>query len=196
MTAGILYAMMMTIDRVIISSLLSFQQLGYYSLSILIMGMLSLVPTVVGQQIYPRMAEAWGKKSKYTELRPWIRQQIFMSITLTLPLVIATFFIMPFIVKGFLNEYSSGITAMKISLIAPLFLVFSSTFANFLNTIDKQVTLLLFQFIAVCLNIMFNLIFIKLGFGISGVAAGTTMSFILHSFFLYCYTKHILRVSH
>ncbi len=184
MTAGILYALMMTVDRVIISTLLTMQHLGYYSLSILVMGSLSLIPLVVGQQIYPRMAEAWGYTSECKELVPWIRRQVFMSISLTAPMILAAYIILPPIVNHFLVEYSSGITAMKITLIAPLFLGMTSAFGNFLNTVDKQSYLLLSQILAVCLNIVLNIVFIQVGLGITGVAIGTTIAFIIHSLLL------------
>ena len=184
MTAGILYTLMMTVDRVIISTLLTMQQLGYYSLSILVMASLSLIPLVVGQQIFPRMAEAWGRTSKSKELIPWIRRQVFMSISLTAPMVLAAYIILPPIVKHFLVEYTSGITAMKITLVTPLFLGMTSAFGNFLNTVDKQSYLLLFQILAVCLNIVLNIVFIQVGLGITGVAIGTTIAFIIHSLLL------------
>jgi len=184
MTTGLLYALMMTVDRVIISAFLTMQQLGYYSLSILVMGSLTLIPMVVSQQIYPRMAETWGRTSKYKELTPWIRRQLLMSIGLSVPMIIAAYIILPPLVKHFLVEYTPGITAMKISFAAPLFLGLSSAFANFLKTIDKQVYLLLFQVLAVCFNIILNIMFIRVGFGINGVAIGTTIAFILHSLLL------------
>ena len=184
MTAGILYALMMTVDRVVISTFLTIQQLGYYSLSILVMGSLTLIPMVVGQQIYPRMAEAWGRASKCKELTPWIRRQVIMSISLTAPMILVAYIILPPTVKHFLVEYTSGISAMKITLVAPLFWGLTSAFGNFLNTVDKQSYLLLFQILAVCFNIVLNIVFIRVGLGITGVAIGTTLAFIIHSLLL------------
>ena len=184
MTAGILYALMMTVDRVVISTLLTMQQLGHYSLSILAVGSLALIPMVVGQQIYPRMAEAWGRTAKCKDLMPWIRRQVFMSISLTAPMILAAYIFLPPIVKHFLVEYTSGITAMKITLVAPLFLGLTSAFGNFLNTVDKQSYLLLFQVLAICFNIVLNIVFIRVGLGITGVAIGTTIAFIIHSLLL------------
>jgi O-antigen/teichoic acid export membrane protein len=191
MTAGILYALMMTVDRVIISTLLTMQQLGYYSLSILVMGSLTLIPMVVGQQIYPRMAEAWGRTSTCKELAPWIRRQIIMSIGLTAPMIVAAYIILPPIVQQFLVDYVPGITAMKITLVAPLFWGLTSAFGNFLNTVNKQTYLLLFQALAVCLNIILNVILIQLGLGITGVAIGTTTAFVMHSLLLTIFGKFV-----
>jgi O-antigen/teichoic acid export membrane protein len=191
MTAGILYALMMTVDRVIISTLLTMQQLGYYSLSILVMGSLTLIPMVVGQQIYPRMAEAWGRTSTCKELAPWIRRQIIMSIGLTAPMIVAAYIILPLIVEQFLVDYIPGITAMKITLVAPLFWGLTSAFGNFLNTVNKQTYLLLFQALAVCLNIILNAMLIQLGLGITGVAIGTTTAFVMHSLLLTVFGKFV-----
>ena len=183
---------MMTVDRVIISSFLTMQQLGYYSLSILAMGSLALIPMVVGQQIYPRMAEAWGRASTSKEVTPWIRRQVLMSISLTAPMIVGAYIVLPPVVKHFLVEYTSGITAMKITLIAPFFLGLTSAFGNFLNTVDKQAYLLLFQVLAVCMNIILNIVFIRIGLGITGVAIGTTIAFIMHSLLLVTFGKFVL----
>ena len=191
MTAGILYALMMTVDRVIISTLLTMQQLGYYSLSVLVLGSLTLIPMVVGQQIYPRMAEAWGRTSKCKELTPWIRRQVIMSIGLTTPMIVAAYIILPLIVKKYLVDYVPGIIAMKITLVAPLFWGLTSAFGNFLNTVNKQTYLLLFQALAICLNIILNIMLIRVGLGITGVAIGTTAVFIMHSLLLTVFGKFV-----
>lgn len=179
MIAGILYMLMMTVDRIIISFYLNMEQLGYYSLFIMVIGSLTLIPMVVAQQIYPRMAEVWGRTSNCGELVKWIRIQLIMCFCMTTPIMIIAYFLFPPFVDHFMNAYSPGITAMKIGIIGPLFLGFSIAFGNFFNTINKQIYSMLIQAFAILLNIGLNILFIRLGLGIKGVAMGTTITFII-----------------
>lgn len=181
MIAGILYALMMTIDRLVISTFLTIPQLGYYSLSIMVIGFLVMITTVVGQQIYPRMAESWGRTSNHFELIKWMRIQLIMSVSFTLPLILATYFLCPIFVKAHMSAYVPGITAMKISLISPVFLAIANSYTNFLNTINKQFYVLLIQGAAIIINILLNIILIKMGLGIKGVAVATAFTY-----FFYC----------
>ena len=176
MTAGILYALMMTVDRLVISTWLTIQHLGYYSLSIMVIGSLALITTVVGQQIYPRMAESWGRTSNSIELKKWIRIQLLMGVGLTIPFIVAAYFLFPMFVKYYMNAYAPGITAMKISLVSPIFIAIASCYANCLNTIDKQFYVLVILGVAIIINIVLNIILIKLGMGINGVAVATAFT--------------------
>jgi Na+-driven multidrug efflux pump len=80
-----------------------------------------------------------------------------------------------------MSAYVPGITAMKISLISPVFLAIANSYTNFLNTINKQFYVLLIQGAAIIINILLNIILIKMGLGIKGVAVATAFTY-----FFYC----------
>ena len=181
MAVGLLYSLLTTADRWVIASFLGVEQLGYYSLAIMVMGFLSLVPMVIAQQIYPRMAETYGRTSSYTDLKKWIIRQIVMALGVTAPLLVGVYFIFPLIVERFLPAYMPGITAMKIILIGLPFLSLTGGFGNFLNTVDKQVHYMAVQGFAVLINLGLNISFVKMGLGINGVAMGTALTYVIYS---------------
>jgi len=193
MAVVLLYSLLTTADRWVIVSFLGVEQLGYYSLAIIVMGFLSLVPMVLAQQIYPRMAETYGQTSSYTDLKKWIISQTIMALGVTVPLLVGVYFIFPLIVERFLPAYMPGITAMKIILIGLLFLPIAGGFGNFLKTVDKQLYYMAVQGTAIAMNIGFNMVFVKMGWGINGVALGTALTYILYSSILALVSKRIIR---
>jgi len=195
MAVGLLYSLLTTVDRWVIISFLGVEELGYYSLAIMVIGFLSLVPMVIAQQIYPRMAETYGWTSSYTDLKKWIIRQFIMALGVTAPLLVGVYFIFPLIVERFLPAYMPGITAMKIILIGILFLSMTGGFGNFLNTVDKQVYYMAVQGFAVLVNLVLNITFVKIGLGINGVALGTAITYLIYTIVLLAVTMVVYKRS-
>lgn len=193
MAVGLLYGLLTTADRWIITSLLGVEQLGYYSLAIMAMGFLTMIPMVIAQQIYPRMAETFGNISSYPALKKWVLRQAIMGLSVTVPLLVGVYFIFPPIVERFLPAYAPGITAMKIILVGLLFLPLSRGFGNFLNTVDKQVYNMVVQGFAVLVNVGLNISFVRMGLGINGVAIGTSLTYVIYSTILSAIGFRIIR---
>lgn len=193
MVAGLLYGLMTTVDRWVIASFLGVGQVGFYSLSIMVTGFLTLVPLVIAQQIYPRMAESFGQNARYQDLKKWVVRQILMAVSITTPLVLAVYFFFPLIVRQFMPAYIPGIGAMKISLIGLFFLPLAGGFGNFLNTVDRQVYYTVVQAGAILLNLLLDILFVKIGFGINGVALGAATSYTTYSLALLLVGAKVIR---
>ena len=172
MIGMILFTFMITADRWIIATFLNLKELGYYSLSIMVLRGLTLIPRVISQQIFPRLAKTWGSTSNYEDLTKWIRINMVMCLCLTTPVVL--------LVRNYMPEFIPGITAMKIGLIVPFFFGLSTVFANLLNIIGKQLELMLIRGAALLFDIVLNIIFVKMGLGINGIALGTALTFGLY----------------
>ena len=71
MSVGILYSFFSTVDRWIIAAFLGGAELGYYSISLMVAGAATLVPMVIAQQVYPKMAESWGKTKDIRVVQKW-----------------------------------------------------------------------------------------------------------------------------
>lgn len=180
MLVGLLYTLLTTADRWVITALLDVEQLGYYSLAIMMLGIVSLIPMVIAQQMYPRMAEAWGRTGDPKAVLGWALKQASMATVVTLPLIVLLYLTASPLIANFLPVYSPGIGAMKVILIGPLFLALSGGFGNALNTLDKQAYLLGVQAAAILVNVGLNIVFIRAGLGITGVALGTSLTFVTY----------------
>ena len=193
MLAGILYALMATADRWIIKSYLGIDQIGQYSVAIMVTGVLSIIPITVSQQIYPRMAQSWGRNCDFKELNEWVRKQHLSSIILTFPFMIVAYYLFPILIEAYLPAYSQGINAMRIIIFACLFLCIAIGYGNCLNTIGRQVYSMIVQGCCIVFNIYFSILFVKLGYGVNGVAFGTLLTFVAYALALSIIYRAIVR---
>jgi O-antigen/teichoic acid export membrane protein len=181
MGAGLLFGLLTTVDRWVILAHLGIKDLGQYTVSILIFGALSIVPLVISQQMYPRMAYRYGETGSTFSLLPMIATQSLSAFTATLPLIVIAYFFVPFLVSEFMPQYSEGILPARITLIGLLIFPLAGGVANFLNTIGKQFFYMLVQAVAVVINFFLATLFINFGWGLNGVAIAGAMTFFLYT---------------
>lgn len=192
MAVGIAYAFFNTVDRWIIGLLIGTEELGYYSMSIIVFGGMTLFPKVISQQLYPRMAYDWGKSKSVDKLLFWTRQQTKYTALLIIPLLLFALIIFPFIIKNWLPDYTQGITALKIILLGTISMPLSAGWGNIMNILDKQIYYLSIIVFGVLLNLFLNYLLVIMGFGINGVAAGTTITFFIYNLLIYLMGKYII----
>lgn len=181
MAAGLLYRLLTSVDRWVILTFLSVEELGQYTLAILAVSVLGLLPSVIGQQIYPRMAYRYGETHDKKALKPLIVRQSAMAMIVTLPILAIVFITLPYIVDIFLPEYALGVPPARILLLGLAFIPLAGGFANFLNTVNKQVYYLAVQAAALIVNLALNMVFIRLGYGLNGVALAAATTYFLYT---------------
>ncbi|MFB3917624.1 MAG: oligosaccharide flippase family protein [Terriglobales bacterium] len=192
-SVGLLWGLLMTVDRWIVLTLLGTTKLGYYSLEIMVFGAVNLLPGIISAQVYPRMAETFGKTGTYDSLKKWIHGQILASTAITLVVVVAIYLVFPPVVRSFLPHYVEGIPAVKIALPGLLFLPVGGAWGNFLNTADKQKYYLAIQAVALPVDVALSVVMVGLGLGINGVALAMTITLFLYSATLLAVGRSILR---
>lgn len=194
MAAGLLYSLLTTIDRWVILKFLGVEELGNYTLAILCVSVLSLLPAVISQQMYPRMAFHYGKTQNTRSLQPLIIRQSMLATAVTLPVLIVAYITLPWLITRFLPEYILGITPARILLIGLSFIPLVGGVANFLNTVNKQVYYLTVQAGALILNFSLNLILVKNGLGLNGIAIGAATSYGIYAIVLIIVGIWVVRV--
>ena len=191
MGAGLLFSLLTTVDRWVILAYLGVKDLGQYTVAILIFGVLSIVPIVISQQMYPRMAYRYGKTGSSFSLFPMIAKQSLSAFAATIPIIAIAYFFIPFFVSVFMPQYSYGILPARITLIGLLFIPLAGGVANFLNTIDKQLFYMLVQAVAVVVNFVLSIFFINLGWGLTGVATAGAFTYFSYTFTL-CLVGYVI----
>ena len=172
MAAGVVYSLMATVDRWIILAFLGIESLGQYAIAILTMGALTMLPQVVSQQFYPRMALEFGKSGSSRRLVRMIVNQSGLAFVVTLPIVLITYLLLPVLVPVFLPLYVRGIEPARILLIGIALIPLAGGVANFLNTVGKQLIYLVNQVAALIVNIVMGVHFVHLGCGFRGCCSG------------------------
>ncbi len=181
MAAGLLYSLLTTIDRWVVLQFLGVKELGNYTLAILCLGILSLLPAVISQQMYPRMAFQYGKTQDKHSLQPLIVRQSGLAVAATLPILVIAYIALPWLTSRFLPEYFLGVKPARILLIGLTFIPLAGGVANFLNTVNKQGYYLATQASTLILNLGLDIFLIQKGFGLVGVAMGAAISYAMYT---------------
>jgi O-antigen/teichoic acid export membrane protein len=184
MAAGLLFSLLISIDRWVILRYLGVESLGQYTLAILSVSILSLLPAVISHQLYPRMAFRYGSTGEKRSLLPIMLRQSLASMGVTLPLITVVFLLMPFFVETFMPDYVAGIKAARIVLVGLAFLPLTGGFGNYLNTVGRQVIYLSIISAAIVLNLVLDILFVNKGMGISGVAMGAAITYFIYTLVL------------
>ena len=177
MVVGMLFTLFTTVDRWVIMGYLDAKELGYYSLTIMALGAVSLVPMVLAQQFYPRMSRAWGEKQDWTLMRQLAHRQSWLAFSLTAPIVIVGWISAAPIIHAFLPEYVSGIRPLTVALAAPLFLTVGHGYANVLNVTDHQYRYMSAIVAALVVNAIASVMLVN-RMGLAGVAGGTLIGYL------------------
>lgn len=172
MMVGVVHALLTTVDRWIIAARIGSEALGHYSLAIMAVGAVQLIPQVFAQQVYPRMAFGWSARSDPAELGRLARQQAGLALVAVAGIVAVIAALAPMAIRAMLPAYEPGIGALLVSLTAPLVSVVGQGYGNVLNVIDRQGVYLGLIIGAIAVNALVGLVAVG-PLGIVGVAIGT-----------------------
>lgn len=197
--SGFVLSLLATIDRLMVITFLGEKQLGYFGLAILLTSAVTLIPSMANQVLYPRITHQYGSTDNSIEqLRTFVLIPPAILSAL-LPILIGSLYLsLPLIIRIFLPAYIPGISAARIVIVGIFFFGILGLTDYFLVTIGKLRVYALFGCIALFFNIVLDYLFLKLGYGIEGIAVGGTLityflySCIVIGYALSHYTKQLM----
>lgn len=176
MLVGLANALFTTVDRWVVLGRLGETDLGLYSLAIMALNAMALVPQVVSQRYYPRISYSWARDRSVTELEKLVRTQRIASQVMVLPLVAVACLVFPIVVERLLPEYVAAVPAVQISLLVPLAASFGLGHSAVLHVFDRQATYLVAVLAAAGINALLSLWLVG-PLGLSGVALATLCAY-------------------
>src|SRR6185369_15797553 len=180
---GIIYALFLSTDRVLIAKFLGVTKLGLYTPAIMAVGVTSLVPNIVSNVMYPKMAELYGKTESLLPLIPLVRKIMMINVLLTI--VLAGLFLSIFnyiVIPFFLTDYAAAVPAMIIILIASIISTIGLSLGDLFNVLGVQRAFLTNISIATVVNfITGGLLLLTTGLELVGVSIGTLSAFMVFS---------------
>lgn len=184
---GVIYVVLLSIDKLVIIKMLGPTQLGYYSIAMLAFTYASNFPKLFSIVIFPTMQEEFGRNDSRESILRYVKQSSVLTAYL-FPLVLAAaYFAIPLLVYYVLPKYTLGINSMKVLLAGCFFMSLVPLSQNFVVSLNKQAVLIPMTAIAVLLGIGLNYFFIKMGYGIAGVALGVSITYFLYFAATYFY---------
>lgn len=187
LVGGVVYTVLLSIDKIMIIKMMGPAQLGYYSIAVLALTYVHNFPKLLGIVIFPTMQEEYGKSNSRERILDYVKQPSLILAFILPATLAAAYFAMPILVKYVLPKYILGIDSMKILLLGCFFISLVPLSQNFLISVNKQLMLVPITSIAVAAGIGLNYFFIKAGYGIAGVALGTSLAYFLYFAVMFFY---------
>lgn len=178
MLVGLIYTLLSTVDRWIVAGNLGSESLGHYSLAIMALNAVALLPQVISQQFYPRLAFSWSAKRDVSELRNMATRQRLYTYIAVIPTVALIALLAPPIVNAFLPQYAPGIPAILVTALVPLVSTLGQGYGGILHVLNRQYWYIGAMLVAVLVNVVASLALVG-PFGLVGVAMGTFIAFIV-----------------
>jgi O-antigen/teichoic acid export membrane protein len=173
--AGILVVLLVTVDRWIVLLTLGDEAVGQYGLVGLVVSTLVLVPNLVSQLRYPRLAFARGEGQSPEALGGLARSQGLLAGTLTALAAVAAALAAVIGIPLLLPAYEPAVQPIIIALVGVTSYAFASGFGNLLNLLDRQRRYLQVQLAALLINVGLAVALVRAGFGLNGVALASAI---------------------
>lgn len=176
MLVGVMDALFATVDRWVIAAFLDGEALGHYSLAVMTMGAIGMLPQVISQQTYPRIAYAWSARRDTEEVKRLAARQRKLALTVVALLVVPGGLLAPWLVRAFLPEYVAGIPALLVALLTPLVSCFGQGYGTVLHVFGKQSWYFGLFAVAILVNATASLTLVR-PLGLVGVALAGLLAY-------------------
>lgn len=179
MLAGLVFSLFVTLDRWIAIALLGPQRAAPYALASLIAAAMLVVPTVISQQTYPRMAIARGAGASTAVLRTMARRQGYFAAATVAPIAVAIGLFAWLGIPLLLPTYGSAASAVVVLSLGFIVLGYLTGYGNYLNVVGGQWRYLGAQLIGVASAVSLMFVGGRL-FGLLGIALGMSLSHVVY----------------
>lgn len=184
---GVAYTFLISIDKIMIIKMIGPTELGFYSIAILAFTYTNTFPKLFGIVIFPSMQEAFGRTDSKEHILGYVREPAIIMSYIFPALLAAAYFAIPVLVHYVLPKYVMGIDSMKILLAGCFFISLAPLAQNFAISVGRQAVLIPMTAAALFLGMGFDWWMIKAGYGINGVALGTSAAYFAYFAALFWY---------
>lgn len=183
-----------SIAAIIVVTLLGKTNMGYYSVAMLAGSFLMYFSKSVLRIFEPHMYQRYGETHDIMELKKYFFKPT-LAMSLLFPVVAAFYYTgVMFFIGHFLPKYITAIYPLFIILIARFFVSFSPTAFALITAINKQRFLVPVYLVGTGIIALCAFIFIKMGFGITGVSFALLLAFFFTGSAIFMYAmNHYLR---
>lgn len=177
---NILDQVLNSMDRIMIASMLGLEQLGFYTIALMVYSYGGEFANNFSNVIQPYFMEEMGKKND----RETVRKYVIVSSQLTafaMCFILSCIYIaaVPFIYYA-LPKFIPGIVAMKVFLLTTFFATITCYYYDYIVALGRQAIVIPVTIVIILINVFLNYIFIKMGYGINGVACSGAISALIY----------------
>lgn len=173
---------MRNLDRLIILRYVNTVALGYYSLSVMALTFLMYMPDSIAYVIYPQLLRTFGESGRDVEsIRPRVERVLQLFSIMVPPLCGAAYLASQPVVALLLPKFLPGVGALRVLCFGAAALAFTNLGSLVIMTVGRQLMLIPAALFGVGLYAALDLIAVKSGHGIVGVAWGTLTAYAVSS---------------
>jgi len=168
-----------SVDRVVLGSLAGAAAVGYFGLGVSLASILGLLPSVVGRVLYPKVSKQFGSPADPQSMRTLVLAPTLALAALLANLQLMILAAMPLVYSQLLPKYQPGLAAGQILLLGSFFLCLLRNGANYLIATHKERVFLIYLLLTLLFNVVADVSLVKVGWGLEGVALGTSLAGLL-----------------
>jgi O-antigen/teichoic acid export membrane protein len=177
MVLFLLLMLLINADRTLILAMISEKALGYFGIATVAAGLVTTIPGAIHSVTLAPVMEKLGRTKDSLSIKHYLSEPMAIMAYL-LPLIISCIvFAIHLPIKYYLDQYIPSIQVVKILMIGVYFEAVAYPALSVCLAMNKQLHLICIVIPLVALNYSLNYAFITLGWGINGVAAGTSITF-------------------
>jgi len=179
--SGISVGIYMKIDQVMIKNMLGDESVGLYSAAVKLSEVWYFIPVLISSSLFPAILNAKKKDdSMYNKrLKNLYSTVVYLSLVASL---FVTFFAEPIINVLYGAQYMGSVVVLKLYVWSGVFVSLGVASSNWYLAENLQLLSFLRTFIGAIINVILNLILIKM-FGLYGAAISTLVSYSFAAYF-------------
>ena len=179
MLSGLLFSVFVTLDRWVAVTLLGAVEAAPYALASITASAMLVLPSVISQQTYPRMAMERGAGATDASLRKMAKRQGQLAAATTAPVALLVSVAAVLGVPMLVPEYLAAVPAIVILALGFTFLAYLTGYGNFLIVLGAQWQYLAAQLLGVSVALALMVVG-GLSLGLPGIALGMTTSHLVY----------------
>ena len=170
-----------SVDRVVLGSLVGASAVGYFGLGLSLASVLGLLPGVVGRVLYPMVSRQFGKEADPHSMKALVLAPTLALAALLVNLQLLLLVFLPILYNTLLPKYQPGLDVGQILILGSFFGCLFRNGANYLVATHKERIFLKYILLTLLFNVVADVAFVKAGWGLEGVALGTSLAGLLLS---------------
>lgn len=168
-----------SVDRVVLGGMIGAKAVGYYGFGLSLTSLLGLLPGVVGRVLYPKLNKQFGERADSESMKRLVVAPTLAVGTLSVNVQAALVVAAPILYGLVLPKYHPGLLAGQILILGSYFGSLLQTGRNYLVATNHERVILKYIGVTLIFNLVFDVGFVRAGFGTAGVAAGTSIAGLL-----------------
>jgi len=169
-----------SIDRIIVLRYLGTESMGHYSVAVMVLMLLLYLPDSIAYVLYPQLIKRFSQEGGEPASIRMLVQRVLQVMAVLIPLLSGIAYLWGREAIAFaLPRFLPGAGAVRILAFGAFGLAMSNLASLVLMTVGRRMWLVPAAIASTALGVALDILAVRLGYGLSGVAAATVFTFVL-----------------